>query len=77
MYNTETIAALFRDIDEHLAQCTEQESEVVHRLRVAFGNCGSLDSDSLVTLYEVIDNLDHRVGYRTSVYDDDGYDEWS
>ena len=74
MYDTKTIFGLFREVDEHPAQLTEQERETYERLRAVFDDSRSLDADSLVTLYGIIDNLDARMGGQS---DDDGLDEWS
>ena len=75
MPDIESIENLLEEIELHEAPLTDSETEFLERVVDRFETNGTLDSDTIVLLYELLDKLDDRAGGgREAVYagvDDD------
>lgn len=89
MSYTESIENLLEEIELHEAPLNESETRFLERVSARYEEEGTLDSDAVAELYELLDRLDDRAGGGSSndyayagAYDDDddlgyGYDDYS
>jgi hypothetical protein len=62
MPDIESIENLLEEIELHEAPLTDSETEFLERVVDRFETKGTLDSDTIVLLYELLDKLDDRSG---------------
>lgn len=62
MPDIESIENLLEEIELHEAPLTDSETEFLERVVDRFETKGTLDSDTIVLLYELLDKLDDRAG---------------
>jgi hypothetical protein len=68
MSYTESIENLLEEIELHESPLSEGESLFLERLTAHFEESGTLESDEVVALYELLDRLDNRAERGSSNY---------